>query len=229
MAVSSAERRFLLSQVNSLATEDLDRLWSQAVQRSDVDFQRFLMDAYPDLLDPYIQMSADLAATWFELSDPSSNYVARTAPPPPREKFRVSVDWALGALGSEGLKRLRATTQRAVFDGARNTTLLNVDLTDSTWARVAHAGACEFCKLLATRRNVYTSRETAARDVHNDCICHPIEVRGQQDWRDLVDARYAEQIDQWEREYLKARAEAGNGSSTQILAAWRRLDAGNAT
>lgn len=165
MAVSAAERRYLLNQVDRLAKAELDALWSQAALLSDVDFAQFIIDAFPDLVDPYVQMSADLAATWFELSAPASNYIATTADPIPVERLQKSANWALGASGREGLNRLSGALQRAVFDGSRDTTLLNVDTTSSRWARHARQDACQFCKMLATRHtdgdNLFTSEKSA--------------------------------------------------------------------
>ena len=118
--------------------------------------------------------------------------------------------------------------QRAVLDGARNTTLVNVERTDSNWARVARPQACSFCRLLATRGDAYNSSATAARDVHDDCYCQPLEVRRGTDWTEMVDQDYLDTVEQWDDQYGKARAEAGVPDVKKILAAWRQLDITNA-
>lgn len=217
MAVSPEERQFLLSQVNRLAVKDLQTLWARAARLSDVEFAAFVVEAFPAVVDPYVATAGELAATWFEQSGPASTYRAVTAPPVPGERLTESARWALGAKGDQGLKRLQGTTQRAVFDGARNTTLLNVERTKSRWARHARADACAFCRLLATRTGnyLYRSRDTSATKVHDDCHCLPIEVFNPDDYV-LTD-----HAQQWEDEYLKARANAGSGDPKQILAAWR--------
>lgn len=224
MAVSAAERRFLLGQVNVLAATELGNLWAQASRLSDVDFAAYVTAGYPALAEPFVDVAASLAATWFELSDPASAYQAVTAPRPPVAQLESSARWALGANGDAAVARLEGSLQRTVFNGARDTTLLNVERTDSKWARVALPTACAFCRLLATREDAYRSRETAARDVHDHCSCQPLEVRGDQDWTRLVDNEYLDTVTRWGDEYEKARAEAGTGSPQQILSAWRQID-----
>lgn len=215
--MSPQERQFLLGQVNRLATADLQKLWSAAARLSDTEFATFMVAAFPQIVDPYVEMSAQFAASWFEESLPTSKYVAVTAPPIPEERLLTSARWALDGSGDEGLKRLQGTTQRAVFDGSRDTTLLNVEKTDSRWARHASAGACAFCRLVATRGAAYTRRETAAKHYHDHDRCIAVEDRD----GSYEPPSYAQK---WEDEYLKARANAGSGDPKAILSAWRQLD-----
>jgi hypothetical protein len=215
VAVTPAERQLLLTQVNTVAQQDLQRLWQDSSVLSTDEFVRYFLDAFPDLADPYHQLSAGLAATWFEESAPTSPYIAVTAPPVPVDKLTASTQWALGAPGDAGRDRLAGTLQRAVFDGARDTTLINVQRTESKWARYASSTACAFCRLLATRKAAYRSRNTAATKVHDHCHCLPVEVRDGDDYTppDYVQA--------WEKEYIEARDAAGSGAPKEILAAWR--------
>lgn len=214
MAVSAQERRFLLNQTHQLAASDVNTLWSAAATLSDVDFARYVIDGFPDVVDPWVAAASDLAATWFEETVPGN---ADVADPIPVERLTKSAQWALGGDGTQGLSRLQNTTQRAVFDGARQTTLLNVDRTGIRWARDARADACSFCRLLATRtgKYLYRSRDTAKTKVHDDCHCLPIEVVNPGDYQ------LPEHVQAWEDEYLKARANAGTSSPKAILSAWR--------
>lgn len=219
MAVSAPERQYLLNQVGRLAKSDLDRLWVQADQLADIDFFTYIVEAFPQIVDPYHQAAGQLAANWFEESLPTSAYVATVADPLPVEKLASSARWALGGDGVVGLARLQGTLQRAVFDGARDTTLLNVQSTKSRWARYASANACEFCRLLATRGAAYRSENTAATKVHDHCSCIPVEDR---------DNTYEppDYVNAWTDQYKAARDAADSGDPKQILAAWRQLDAG---
>lgn len=213
MAVSAQERRFLLSQTSRLASADVNTLWTAAAALADTDFAKYVIDGFPDVIDPWIAAAADLAAVWFEESVPGP---AQLADPIPVERLTKSAQWALGADGAEGLKRLEHTTQRAVFDGARQTTLINVDKAGIRWARDARPDACAFCRLLATRTtSLYKSRHTAATKVHDDCHCIPIEVANPRDYT------LSDHAQQWEDEYRKARANAGTGKPKDILSAWR--------
>ncbi len=197
------------------ALADLQTLWIRTSELTDVEFATFLTEAFPDLVASYESAAAELAASWFEESLPRSSYVAVTADLTDPAALRSSANWALDAKGGAGFDRLAGTTQRTVFNGARNTTLLNVERTGARWARHARPDACAFCRMLATRGAAYLSRETAATKVHDHCYCIPIEVRQ----GDYEPPDYAAD---WEIEYRKARAEAGVGSPKEILAAWRR-------
>ncbi|AWH14405.1 head maturation protease [Mycobacterium phage TChen] len=110
--------------------------------------------------------AAEMSATWYELSAPSSTLAVETAASIPVERLTQSAEWALGAKGEQGLARLEGTVQRAVFDGARETTLINVAREPgSRWVRHARPEACAFCRMMATRHTNrklwYRSEESA--------------------------------------------------------------------
>lgn len=164
MAVSAPERRSLLSELARLAAGDLNKLWRQAAALQKVDFAAFVTTAYPEMADPYTVAAAQLAANWFEESNPESSYVAELASPISQERLTATAQWALGGDGDKALNRLTGSIQRAVFDGARETTMLNVDLEPGTrWAREARPNACAFCRLMSTRGAVYRTERDALR------------------------------------------------------------------
>jgi len=215
------------------ASRDLQTLWNQAARLSDVEFAAFIAEAFPELLDPFIALSADLAATWFEQSEPASRYIAVTAPPPPTERFHESALWALRGLGTEGLDRLQGVAQRAIFDGARDTTLINVERTNSRWARYASANACAFCQLLSTRtKNLYSSEEAATRVVgrrgsrkvgdkyHDHCHCVAVEVREGQTY-ELPP--HAEQFEETYKSALDAIPDGTEDYAQALLSQWRQI------
>ncbi len=216
MAVSAQERRYLLSQVFRLAETELNQLWQQAGRLATVEFFQYIVDAYPVVVDPYVDMSATLAATWFEESDPSSTYRAIAAPNPPVEKLQKNAAWALQSFGDQGRTDLAGSLNRSVFDGARETTLVNVERTDSKWAVDARITACPWCRMMATRGAVYKTSANALKACHDNGHCVAIEDR-------VGDYSPPAHMEQWEGEYLKARAEAGTGDPKQIQAAWRQL------
>lgn len=216
MAVSAQERRYLLSQVNRLAEQELNQLWAQAGRLSTREFFEYVVGAYPLVVNPYHDMSATLSATWFELSDPDSTYIAKTAPIPPVEKLQANARWALMAKGNQGRTDLAGSLNRVVFDGARETTRLNVEATDSRWAVDARPTACPWCRMMATRGATYKSRATALAACHDNGHCVAIEDR-------IGDYQPPSHVQMWEDEYLKARADAGTGDTKAIQAAWRQL------
>lgn len=162
MAVSPAERQYILSQIGRAAEADLKTLWQQAEALPSNEFARFIIEAFPELADPYAALAADAAAVWYDDSPTPSVYVATPGPLPVAEQLTSSATWALGATGTEGLTRLQGTLQRTVFDAARDTVLHNVDSEPGArWARHASANACAFCAMAATRGAVYTSKAAA--------------------------------------------------------------------
>lgn len=222
MAVTPQERQFLLDQLNLTASSSLAAVWSRAAVLDSAAFTAFMVDAFPELAGMYAATSAQMAATWFEMSAPASTYVAVTAPLPPVEKLATSAEWALGAQGEQGLARMEGTLQRAVYDGARDTIILNVEKTGSRWVRHARPDACAFCRMLATRhdnpRSWYRTRESAlgSSGFHDHCRCQAVEVREGQSY---TPPSY---VQEWDDEYRKAAANAGRGDAKSILAAWRQ-------
>lgn len=237
-----AERQKLLSQVSRLAISDFRKLWAQTGRLPESEFRRYLLDAFGDLIDPYIAAAGELAAVWYEESLPESSYVAVTAPPIPEERMAGSVRWALSNDAAQTL--LEGSLQRAVFDGARDTTLLNVEREGAKWARYASANACEFCKMLASRKAVYNSARSAVSVVGRGKAVETnftaegkrksggqakgVQVRGTQKLGDkyhdnchcvAVEVRSGQTyeppayVEQWEAEYVKAWNAVPEGTS----------------
>ncbi|WP_440939903.1 VG15 protein [Gordonia polyisoprenivorans] len=167
MSASPPERKRILAELVRLAGGDLATVWRRAETLDSNAFRAFLLDAFPVLTDPYAAAAANLAATWYDDADPASRYVAQPGPLPIAEQLQSSATWALNtSAGSDALALLAGTLQRAIFDAARNTTVLNVESEPGArWARHASANACEFCRMLATRSAVYASKEAATRVV----------------------------------------------------------------
>lgn len=216
MAVTPAERQLILSQVNTLAVQDLVALWRQAERLATGEFAQFMIDAFPNVVDPYAAMAGDLAADWYDESAPDLDFRATPTGMPSVQALQESTSWALGASGSAALTRLSGTLQRAVFNGARDTIVDNTAReSGARWARHASANACEFCRLLATRGATYGSRDKAMKS-HDHCHCVPIEVRPGQRYEP------APYVERFEQEYIKARRAAGSGDLKDILAAMRQ-------
>lgn len=221
VATSPAERQSILSDLNTLGIRDLVAVWRKAAV-ADTDFAALILAAFPEIANGYAAMAGDLAADWYTQSAPDLPYTATTAPLPDVTVLTKSAQWALGADGEEALNRMAGTMQRAVFDGARDTTLVNVAHEPrAAWARHASANACEFCRLMATRGAVYKSAETAAGEkYHDNCHCVAIEVRPGEEYQPPA------YVQDWEDQYLQARKDArkdGPVTTKSIMAAWRQL------
>jgi len=242
LSVSPAERRFILNQLGRRTQQDMIRLWDAAGRLEEGAFFGYVVDAFPDLIDPAHQMAAELSATWFEEAIPGAPAVA--VDPIPRDQLTASAEWALGADGRDkALDRLNGVIQRSIYNGDRDTTIANAEALGVRWVRVAHADACAFCRLLASRStssdDLYRSKDSAlgvtGRSVrklgekyHDHCECtvqavppgmHPMDALAE------IDESYADLAAQWQNEYDKARTAARSGDDpAKILSAWRELD-----
>lgn len=163
---SPSERREVLGQLNLLAAQDVSDLWRDA-SMLDLDSQAFrgvMVQAVPELVQPYAMTAADLSAVWYDQSAPELSYRAFAAPPPPVEQLAASTRWALTATGQAALPRMIATAQRMILNGSRDTIVGNHRMEPgSKWARYASSTACTFCKLMATRGSVYSTELAAVR------------------------------------------------------------------
>lgn len=243
MPISAAENRFVMDQLTQRSRNDIVRLWDAAVRLADVDFFQYVSDAFPDIVIPYHQLAAEFAASAFEEDFPGLAVTAVIADPPPVEALRKSAQWALGADGEKAIDRMSGTIQRHIYDGGRDTTVLNAEAAGLRWVRVARPDACAFCRLLASRAAAddgYATRESALRVVgrrggrrgsrqlgqkyHDDCKCTAKAIPA---GRDTLDYLYQEEPDaafnaeQYLNEYNKARDEANSGDTKKILSAWR--------
>ena len=151
MPVSAAERRFVLDNLTRLAEADIRKMWRAAELQTDLEFAAYVTQAFPEIVDPYHQMAAQAGATFFEEDFPEITTPPVVAPPLPTEQLTNSAGWALAADGVEAISRMAGTTQRAIYDGERNTTALNASKNNMRWVRVARPDACAFCRLLASR------------------------------------------------------------------------------
>jgi hypothetical protein len=153
MPVSAAEHRLILDNLTRMAEADILRMWRAAELQTDLEFAAYVTQAYPQIVDPYHQMAAQTAATIFEEDFPAqaSTAVVVVADPLPEEQLVKSAQWALSAYGTEAIDRLAGTAQRAIYDGDRETTVVNAESRGMRWVRVARPDACPFCKLLSAR------------------------------------------------------------------------------
>lgn len=222
MATTPNQRQILLSDLAAVAIRDLVELWRRATL-AEVDFARFMVDAFMETAAAYAGVAADLSADWYEQSAPRLPYRAAPAVAD-LVPLAGSARWALGAEGDAALDRMSGSMQRAVFNGARETTLLNVEREDGAmWARHASANACEFCRMLATRLDAYTSRSSASFKSHDSCHCVAIEVRPGQEYEP------APYVEEWQEQYNEARGNAprsdtGAVDPRDLLAQWRLLN-----
>lgn len=221
MATSPVERQRILADLSTLAIRDLVQVWRRAAQ-TDTDFADLILGAFPEIAAGYAQAAGDLAADWYIESAPDLAYTPTVPTVLDVETLKKSAQWALGADGELALNRMSGTLQRAVFNGARDTTLTNVQReTGAMWARHASSNACVFCKMLATRGAVYRSASTAAgKKYHDHCHCVAIEVRPGKSYEPPP---YVRDFDAQYRQARRDAAKQGAVTTKSLMAAWRQL------
>jgi hypothetical protein len=73
--------------------------------------------------------------------------------------------------------KLTGATDRVVYDASRAVVEHNAVKEKVRYARVARAGACAWCRLMAIRGAVFTSASRAIKG-HDSCHCIALPVRG---------------------------------------------------
>lgn len=218
--MTPVEVRAILGELDRRLSAELARFWHRLAETSTSEFRDLVIAAYPELVTPYVSAAADLGAVWYD-SQPSTNtrFSASPAELPPVEKLQSSASWALAVgNGDQAIALLTGSAERALFDGLRDTVLDNVGREPGArWARHASANACSFCRMLATRGADYIRESTADFKSHDACRCMAVPARP---GHPLHEAPY---VEEWRKQYQRARSEAGSGDPKQILNAWNRL------
>lgn len=171
------ERKLILRELHTLAVEDITDLWRDASPLPSSAFRSVMVDAMPQITDPYAATAAEFTAEWYDEALPGTRYKAVPGELPIEKQVISSSEWAMGASGDKALARLSEVAQRTIFGSSRATTLWNVKYERGAgWARVASPGACAFCAMMVSRGAVY-SVDTVDFRAHANCGCMAIEVR----------------------------------------------------
>lgn len=179
---------------------------------SKAELRSALIEAFPELLYPFMESSAQVGASFYEASRAASiGGRAFLASPAPVELAPAAVDglarYAVSPLDrADGMRAVTAilagAAQRNIFNSARDSIGHNVALDETAYgyARKPEPDACAFCALLSTR--VYDSmsravsvsgnqrRNTQAvgKEYHDFCRCTAVPVfgSGQDPYEDII-------------------------------------------
>jgi hypothetical protein len=158
------------------------------------DAMRYVSDAYPEIASPFLATAGDFAATWYEDQPTTADeaFYASPADLPDVEQLAANGRWALTQ--PDPGNALVGSSRRQMFNQARETILNNAEQEPGTrWVRHARAGACGFCRMLATRAlteghggapGLYRTEETASQTPHRKfevghdfCRCIVVPLR----------------------------------------------------
>lgn len=201
-----SDQREILENLNLLAVRDVNDLWRgvTAMDLSTDEFRKTIVTATPEVLTPYASTAADLSAQWYDDAAPELPYRAAPAAIAATEQMAASTSWALYATGQLALGRLAGLAQRTIFNANRATIVDNAKReTGATWARHASATACAFCRMLATRGAVYSSKGASVSAdgrgrYHDHCHCMAVMVRPGATYKPPA------YVEEWEKEYRDA-------------------------
>lgn len=203
----------VLGDLSTLSTKDLVGLYKKLESdgATGADLLHAFKAVFPEVIQPYVEAASQVANQWYGELAPDEPYTPKAVAAidaVPQDRMMNSLEWAFRAAGTaHPLTRLTGSAQRMVFDGARATILRNADAEKVKYSRLASPGACEFCRVMATRGAVYRSAH-AAQAGHDNCHCVPAVARGKlkfqrpgyyQDW----DAEYIDTVKQLEAEQIK--------------------------
>ena len=167
--MTPVEVRALLAELDRRLGAELGGFWRAIAESDPAQFRALLIDAYPEIVTPYVSSAAALGAEWYDSAPSTTDYRAVPAEPVPVERLTQSVMWALNVGTAEtGLSLLTGSASRALFDGLRDTVVENAAAEPGArWARHASANACGFCRMIATRHvgdnaTFYRSEASAA-------------------------------------------------------------------
>lgn len=166
--------------LETLANRDLLRLW-RSLDLSDArEATRLLLPDVRDVVAAYSDLSASVAADFYEASRETAQargqYTARPSGALPVEQVDALTRWSVTPIWSEdprygaALARLAGGTQRLIRKSERDTITDNVrrDPANARYIRVPKADSCAFCLMLGSRGAVYdaeSAREVTGRGV----------------------------------------------------------------
>lgn len=228
----------ILDEINRLAQGDLVSLWRAAQEMSSEDATQFILDAIPEVAEMYRAGAVEAAIVFYEESQglAFSELAAAEASRINRQAIQSSAAAMLnGAGNTEHLSLLSGVLQRYVANGARTYAMDGFQITGSGWYRAARPGACNFCRMLATRAvrgwGPYTTADAAftvgagkfsraqkqARgdSFHDNCGCVPV----------LASAYEAPSyVEAWDADYEAAVDAVGDRFNTNaILSEMRKV------
>lgn len=243
-AAKLAEYRALLTEVNTLAQEDLVKLW-RSLEHLDKDaLWESLRAGVPEIVELYRATAADTALLFYSETQGLAFDAAEglAASQVNRAQVEASMRWALFAEGNtDPLALIAGIVQKHVIDGSRQYALSGFQKAGGLWYRAARPGACAFCRMLATRAiaqggwGPYATAEAATKvgagkagydaewnkqakgsSFHDHCMCIPVRA----EHYDVPDY-----VEKWTEQYYTATGRAGsNWNFKDILAEMRKME-----
>lgn len=177
--VSALESKAALTLVTAASLEGVLSLFEHSYAEPEAQ-RSFLLDTVPASIAYYSAGSSALAADFYDDERERLNaprlYVAEPIVVDRTVKIRRAIAWAADPLltgdTNSSLGRLADVVALETARPYRDTVLFNQRRDPSAvgWRRIARAGSCRFCKMLADRGAVFKD-DTARFAAHGHCQC----------------------------------------------------------
>lgn len=212
-----------------MANGDLMALWRLADSEDRQVVFDWLQAGVPEIVEAYRAAAVDVGVEFYDQTQglSASPQVVQAATTVNQQQLETSLRWAVFDQRNQAVLSIVAgIVQKHIVDGSRNYGIAAATEAGEVWVRAAHAGACNFCRLLATRglddTDGYTSAETAVSvghagrirkhdgrknqpkgsSFHDNCMCVPV-----------LRSKYSppNYVLEWEKDYRQATSELGDG------------------
>lgn len=229
--------RGLLTEINTLAQDDLLALWRAYSHQDPVSLYEALRQGVPEIIEMYRAVAAD-TATLFYAETQGLLFSAEDltkATTINRQQVVANLRWALFNPGNtEVLGLIAGIIQKHVVDGSRQFALDGFERAGAGWYRAARENACEFCRMLATwgatEWGPYTSADAAVTvgkgatsrrssampkgsTFHKNCMCLPVRAS---------EYEVPEHVNEWAEQYYAATDAVGNSYDYRAILAYMR-------
>ena len=158
----------IIGQISDLATDKVAALVAAAPTRET------LVEAYPEVLDPYLAAATQVSTEWYQSLAPDEPFEVDTPAPIAREALVANARWAVTEL--DAVEALVGSADRQVFTAARDTVAHNARMEGVRFARRPQPDACAWCRMLATRGADYFTKANAEKG-HAGCRCAGVADR----------------------------------------------------
>lgn len=231
--------RFVQSQrdIRALVLRDLAAWWAAVEHMTPAQIQREAEQFLPILAQAHGEVSATVAADFYENARADSGargrFTAQLATNGAGAEVGRNVGWAtsplFGGNPAGAIGRMSQIADAASLQAGRDTVMFNNtrDPAKPRFARVPVGKTCAWCLMLGSRGAAYRSAESAGagRAFHADCDCQPVPSwSGGINHGDDLPPSYDE--GGLYGLYDRAKGDAGSGDPKDITAAIRRLDGG---
>lgn len=156
--------RAQLEWINRIAMQDLVAVFEVAREMDPVRARIYLEQAMIDLVHTYGGAAGDLSADWWNDLQMDEMFYVPGGYEIETEQLTKRVRWGtepILTLVGDPRARLAGMLQQFIFGAQRDKVKLGTAMTRTSYARMAHPDACPFCRILASRGAVYTSRAAA--------------------------------------------------------------------